>query len=541
MSIYYLRRLLRGSDTRRAAIIEADLVRAALGSQPSPSPWDEAADGICVGNLRDGHPLLMPASALEQHSLSLGPTGGGKTANDSRLAVECCTPESAGMVVWGNSKPDVIAYFRAGLAHKLMGRSAPEVDGMLGRIAVLAPASSENLVPLQLLALPRGADPELLAFDAASSFANLADSAIGVRQEDDVNDVCALLTESGLPITVAARLLRSPELIVALGNRSPTPERFLAFALRVRRSANSDRLGGLISRFNRITRLRSMRRMLGGAKECVDFSKLMGGRQFILVDLSAPAHGCEEAIRFVGHFLWKRLVRATLCRPIRSPHLPVWVDEFQELLGTGPDVAADLERCLRLVRARGLSFHLATQTLSGLERHSSSLPEILRVNVGLRFAFRGADLWDSALPVTGTKRRGCLPWESPHGSVFLSRGEELSALRAQLETLPNRHCFVHDARSGRPAVLATTADAKLTMPAGCPEGMLELLERGTQAVPVADLEDGLAAVERRLVQLAGDADVPDVEDSPPPVLGEVLASPSPSAPKRRGKRPMDMG
>lgn len=541
MSLLLLRRLLHGSDVRRAAEAEAQVLRQALACPLPSSPWEDDTDALCLGTLMDGQALMMPRSTLGQHSLALGPTGGGKTAGDSRLAVESCVAASAGSVVWGNSKPDLLHYFRAGLAHTLVGKTRAELAGVLSRIVVLAPASAEHLVPLQLLSMPAGADPEMLAFDVASSFANLADSAIGVRQEDDVNDVCALLVESELPITAAARLLRSPDLIVALAQRSRTPERFLAFGLRVRRAANSDRLGGLISRFNRITRLHSMRLMLGGARECVDFTRLMADRKIVLVDLSAPAHGCEEALRFVGHFLWKRLVRAALCRPIGSEHLPIWVDEFQELLATGADVGQDLERCLRLVRARGLSFHLATQTLCGLERHSSSLPEVLRVNIGLRFAYRGADLWDSAMPVTETKRRSRLPWETQRGSIFLSRAEEITALRAQLETLPNRHCYVHDARTGRPAVLIRTADANLSMPPNCPIHIVEGLERGTLALPVSELEAGLAEVERRLAGLAGDTRVSESDDVGPGVLPGI-ATPAPAEPPRhRGTRPLEMG
>jgi hypothetical protein len=542
MSLYWLRRLCHGSDTPRAASLEARVFAEALNSAQTPYPWDQESASICLGTLMDGKPLMMPASAQNQNAFSIGTTGGGKTANDARLAVETCDAEGAGAMAWGNSKPDLIQYFRAGLAHKLLRMKSSEAAAILKRVVVLAPGSAHHLVPLQLLALPPGADPELLAFDVASSFANLSESAIGVRQEEDVDDVFALCIEFNLPITVAKRLLRSPELIVRLARRSRNPERFLAFALRVRRAANSDRQGGLIARFSRITRLRFMRLMLGGARSCIDFAVLMACLMIILVDLSAPDHGCEEALRFVGHFLWKRFVRAGLSRPIGSPHFPVFIDEFQELLAAGPDVGPDLERCLRLVRARGISLHLATQSLAGLQKYSSSLPEILRVNTGLHFVYRGGDLWDSALPVTGKKRRNRLPWEAePRGNIFLSRAEEIATLRAQLETLPNRHCYVHDARTGRPAICMRTADANLAMPDDCPAHIIEGLERGMLVLPVSELEAGLEAVERRLAELADDTRVSAADDDGPVVLPELTA-PRPAEPaRRRGSRPLEMG
>jgi hypothetical protein len=177
-----------------------------------------------------------------------------------------------------------------------------------------------------------------------------------------------------------------------------------------------------------------------------------------------------------------------------------------------------------------------------LQKYSSSLPEILRVNTGLHFVFRGGDLWDSALPVTGKKRRSRLPWETePRGNIFLSRAEEIAALRAQLETLPNRHCFVHDARTGRPAICMRTADADLAMPDDCPAHIVDGLERGTLVLPVSDLEAGLEDVERRLAELADDTRLSEADDDGPVVLPELVTRKQTEPARLRGRRPVEMG
>jgi hypothetical protein len=547
-ALLFLRSLLHGPDSRNAAHEERRSITRSLERSRTPIalPWDVTPGErtIEIGTLPDGRVVELPLSALRSHALSLGPTGGGKSAADSHRAVQALTAGTTSAVLWANSKPDLVAYTRAGLAHHLTGLHPKEARTWLDRIVVLAPTSEKYFVPLQLLWLPEGADPELLALDVVSSFGSLTDAAVGVCQEDLLADAVALLVELRLPITMAAQVLRNPATTVCLARHTQNPERFLAFAEKTRVQAKSDRFSGLVSRLNRITRLRHLRLMLGGADRCVDWGGLLGSNKIIFVDLSVPAHGLEAAASFLGRFLWSRFARAALSRRIGSACLPVFIDEFQELLGVGPGVGTDLERLLRLARARGIFLHLATQTLTGLQKFSGSLPDVLNTNVGLTVAFRGADPPEAALPITGSVPRSPgLPWEERRGTFFLSKAEEITQVRNRLAMLPNRHCLVRDASTGKPAFFMRTADAKLEPPADCSAEILDGLEGGTLSLSESDLERGVEGYERRLTELTGGSALPGVSDGD---LGEVstkvdspgegLAAPPSVVPLRRKRQ-----
>jgi hypothetical protein len=305
---------------------------------------------------------------------------------------------------------------------------------------------------------------------------------------------------------------------------------------RLRREYRSDAVLGLVARANAHYRHEPVRLAVGGAEGVTIHAPDLFKRVIVLIDLTAE-YGAEDVIRFIGSTLWSRLVRASLSRPVGSPSCFVLADEFQQLLQSEQDAALALENVLRLCAARGVWWWLATQTLAGLERYGSSLSKVIAVNTTFKAIFRTSDTIDGLLPVTGRRQRpwATAPWQK-QAEYYLTRAEERSFLAEQLSSLGPRLCYLQHARSGRAGTLIRTADATVAMPENCPDFIRVGLERGTLAVPVEKLRQGLKAAEGRFQELVADPILAESARNEPVAIDVSLPKEEPPR-----ARPMEMG
>jgi len=538
-AVAFARRVLHGSDVRRAIAMQRDLIEdeKMLAAAGGLLPWDLSHDrGFLIGTTADGRKLEIDLASLLAHVLFLGPTRVGKTALMALFVEGLFAFGITSIIVIGVGKDDSIQYVRAVLARLLMTLPRGEVEKLLNRIVVIAPSSRSHLVPFDLTAPEPGRSAELQASDLTRSQFVTQTHPIGPKQEDIAYLTFRLLIETRLPATFFDRPLRDPAVAAALAMHTPNPDLYRGYLDRIRREHRSDAVLGLVARANAHYRHEPTRLMVGGAEGVMVQAPDLFNNRIVFVDLT-PEYGAEDVIRFIGSALWNRLVRASLSRPVGSANCFVLADEFQQLLQSEQDAALALENVLRLCAARGTWWWLATQTLAGLERYGSSLSKVIAVNTVLKIIFRSTDTIEGLLPVTGRRPRpwATPPWQKP-GDYYLSRSEERAYLTEQLASLPSRWCYLQHAKSGRPGTLIRTVDASLAIPGNCPDFIREGLERGTLSVPVAVLRRGLEAAERRFQELVGEQG--NVE--PVPDAGTVVnissLKPSPAR-----TRPMEMG
>lgn len=533
------RQLLRGSDVRRAIVLQHDLLKRERHRAESGNylPWDRAQGmpTFAIGATENGSVVEIEPSLLLAHMLFLGPTRVGKTAFTAILIEALVAFGMTSIIVIGAGKNDSVEYTRATLAKHLMSLPRKEAEAILSRVVVIAP-SAGVLVPFDLTSPEPNRSAELQASDLTRSQFVTHMHPIGPKQEDLAYWTFRLLIDLRLPACFFDRPLRDPAVAQRLVARTPNPDLYRGYLERLKREYRGDAVMGLVSRACALYRHEPTKLIVGGAEGATVHAPDLFRNLIVLIDLTAD-YGAEDAIRFIGSTLWNRLVRASLARPVGSPPCFVLADEFQQLLQAEQDAALALENILRLCAARGVWWWLATQTLAGLERYGSSLSKVIAVNTALKGIFRTSDSIDGLLPVTGHRRRpwAAAPWQKP-GDYYLTRAEERAYLAEQLASLPPRHCYLQHASSGRAGTLIRTADATVAMPAGCPDFIRAGLERGTVAVPVEQLRRGLACAERRFQELVDE-----------PVAAEAARSEiatfevSPPAAEAPRVRPMEMG
>lgn len=467
------------------------------------------------------------------HTVVLGGSGTGKTMLALALARErlrrfARDPDSEGFYAHDH-KAEFVP-----LLCEVIGELADELPKaearrLLDRLVVINPFSTEALVPFQILKPEPGVAPELQAFEATTLVNRLGGAACGVNQDDFLYKGLLACVTLDISMPEFARLLDRPAEFCALAAQCPSAEARSYFAEGVRVTAAA--LQGVRARIDRLLRLPATRQMLG-AKDALPLRKLMS-THVVLVNDGAPPLGCEDIGAFWRGLLALKFTRAIFERAPEEAARPVaaFVDEWQEGLAAGGDIADHYERVLSMARSRGVFLTLLSQSLAGAARVSASLPKIVATNTNTQILFR-ASIEDARamahmLPVTGRAPRPAgLPWEGRARSPYLTQQEELQARIEEAASLPDRMFYLWNRRRPYRAVLARSVDVTIRRPAMRTADLAWRLRNGALAVPV----DELRATEPQPPEGTFRVASPDEADPP-----AVAAWPS-RRPRRGGPR-----
>ena len=499
-------RSLTGRDDRRAAYQAETQAIAGVLERPTVDPRFRAEmaqlrrepETVALGSAhRDASvPVGVPLRELAGagHALVLGGTGAGKTRVVAGVIQQLLRRLAHGASSPGlwvvDHKSELVGLVREILAGIAAELPAPSGERLLNKLVVFNPFS-QWLVPMQILSPEPGVAPQVQAFEVTSLVDRLGGAELGVRQDSFLFHLILLGITKRLSLPQVASLLTNPTELAAMAATSPDPEVQAYFRGTNRLSQSS--MEGVAARLHRLLRLPSTRLMLG-ARDTVSFRRLLAEGRIVLVDVGSPPLGCEDLGRFWAGLATLKLVRAIFERTHAEAARPVsiFVDEWQEGLLSGGEIAENYERVLSMARSRGVSFCLISQSLAGAAKVSSSLPKVVATNTNLQLLFRASEEDARAmahlLPVTGRRpREAVLPWEERRGSPFLSRSEEITYLQEEVVRLPSRVFYLWNRTRPYQAELVRA----LHVAPGRPprdHGLERRLLAGTLARSVAELE-----------------------------------------------------
>lgn len=529
--ITMLRSALHGSDVERAKEQEAAVVsrERRRGSalieriEDALSSGDDSRPAIGTSTAT-GRPIRLSRERLLGHWSLVGPSGAGK----SFLLVKILEAFFAAGVQRGillDPKSETVE-----LTLRLIltvARLLPddEAERLLDSVVYLNLFSLEALPLLQVLSTSDANDAELLAFEVARLVTHELTVDVGVRQEIILAAAIRALILAQLPLTCLPSVFREPELLDSLADSGVAPEELRHIARRLREESR-ERMLGIQCRVESLLRLKATRLAMGGATTALDMGKLLD-RHIACVDLAAPA-GSDDISRVLRGILWSRLTKIIRARPNGGTPCFVAVDEAPTFLAAGGvQTASELEDGLRLARARRSYWLLCSQDMVSIGKISPTLPSVLKINAHWHALFRSRDDWSPSLPVTGTRPRPRTPvWESSRPG-YLDRGAEREVLREEFARLPDREMLLIDSRSGQPGLFVRTANVELTATDAEVQALRARASRNSFVRPVADLEQGLRAVDERLAALR--ARIPKT------------AAAAAGTGARRGTRPVELG
>ena len=534
-SASFLRALLHGSDRLRAieteaGLLEAERKRASYLDTQLAGQFQSNKDGtVTLGQAVDGGwSVNIPRERLAGHAGIWGPSGCGKSY---LLALILRHLLGAGIrrFVVADPKAETVELAKRVIVDFARTLPTSEADELFSRVVCLDLFASSTLPRLQVLAPEEGLDPELHAFTIANLTTNELDNGgLGIRQEGILHKVIEALIRAELPLTVLPIALDTPELLDAIAEKYRPPEFFRAVAARLRKGSH-DRVLGLVSRAERLLRLKSVRLALGGSRDRIDFAKLIDDH-ITLINL-APPQGSTDVGRFLAGLIWVQLNHAIRRRPNGSAPAYVCVDEWPTFLAAGGANLADtFEDLLRLARSKGVFLTVLSQDLASVAKVSRSIVDVVRNNLHMHAIFRAQDSssWDFALPVTGTRPRPRgAPWEEQRFG-YLERGAELTLLREQIGRLPDRECYFVDRRTGLPGLLIRTADLILNASSADVRALESRAAKSDAVSSIAELEAGEREVQRRIEGLLSSTSGGRDQENKPQSF-------------RRGRRPLDVG
>jgi hypothetical protein len=490
---------------------EQVVLRAAAAPESPPALREEMRRHAVEDSCLLGHACSDPKREIRLgrgeiadggHALVLGASGAGKTRAvgavvRSVLGWNAACPSAIGFWLQDH-KSDVVALTRCLIADMLDDLPRAAANGFIDRLVVFNPFSADALVPFNVLAPEPGVAPEAQAFEVSTVVDRMGGATVGVKQDDCIFHGCLLgIVHEPEPLTLVdvARLLEDPDALAATASHSPSPAVRTYFAGKLRIPPAS--LEGVRTRLRRLLRLPATRLMLG-SKRRLSFRDLLEER-IVLVDLGSPPLGCEDIGRFWAGLVTLKLTRAVFERNPEEENRPVaiFVDEWQEGLAAGGDVAEQYERVLSLARSRSCSFWAISQSLAGAAKVSASLPKIVSTNMNLQLLFRAspedAHAMRHMLPVTGRRaRERNAPWEETPRSPYLSKGEELEQLTVEATRLPDRTFYLWNRRGSRPATLVRAAEVSPRAASFRSARLAWRLRHGALAVPCGELAETAA-------------------------------------------------
>ncbi len=505
-----LRRLVLSDDRSRA--FEAERRSMEQATRRSPVDHRFSAEMRNLAKRPEGSVLIGTSSADPSievriawpdivgagHALVLGGSGSGKTRAVGAIVREILRRTANGRppcnVVILDHKSEFVDLSRKLLSEILRALPSDAANRVLDDLVVMNPFSATALVPMQILKPEAGVIPEIQAFEITSLVDRLGGADLGVRQDSFLFHAVLLGITRALSLPELAGLLSDPAALAsaaATSSSAEVREFFGARAGATRLAATS--LEGVRARLHRLLRLPSTRLMLG-ARDSISFRSLLD-RKIVFVDVGSPPLGCEDLGRFWSGLVMLKLTRAIFERRPEDAACPVavFVDEWQEGLGAGGDMAEHYERVLSMARSRSVSFWLISQSLAGAAKVSASLPKMVATNTNLQLLFRAspedARAMAHLLPVTGRRTRPpSAPWLHEKKSPFLTPQEELISLTNGVTSLPDRTFYLWNRKRPYRAELVRAVEVAPPESRTRDDGLERSLRDGALAVPIATLE-----------------------------------------------------
>jgi hypothetical protein len=443
--------------------------------------------------------LLDPWSLLGAgHGMVLGRTATGKTRLVAGIIRELLRlfffGPSAVRIFVQDFKGDLFELVLELISCLVDQLPSQHANMLIDALVVIDPFSSDALIPLNVLARdPDSAvPPEVQSYEVTSMFGRMTHAPTGVSQDQLLSYLVLMgVCDGHLALPDLAPLVTDAQARAAVAARSPNAEvrRFFAEG----RPLPASSAAGLQARFSKLLRLPASRLMLG-ARGCIDFRALLRDK-IVLANLGSPPLGCEDIARWWGGLITLKTTRAIFERSPEEAQRRVLlaVDEWQEGLAAGDEVAENYERVLAMARSKGVALMLMSQSLIGAAKISSSLPKIVATNTSHQFLFSAsaedAKAMSHMLPVTGRlPREPAQPWEERPNSPYLTAHEELGKLVDGVTHLPDRHCYFWQRRAPYKAQLVRALDIDVEVPAFLPAETARKLRVGNAAIPIAELE-----------------------------------------------------
>ena len=466
--------------------------------------------------------FLQPSELLGGgHGLVLGRTATGKTRLVAGIIRELLRLAFLGKgvrLLVLDYKGDLFELVRDLLASLVDLLPAQQANMLIDALVVIDPFSTEALVPLNVLAREPGSQvaAEVQAYEVASMFERMTRAATGVVQDQLLFNLLVMgVCDGHLALPDLAPLIMDPVARATIAARSPNADvrRFFVEGRPVPVSSAA----GLQARFSRLLRLPATRLMLG-ARGCVDFRQLLRDK-IVLANLGNPPLGCEDIARWWGGLIMLKSTRAIFERGAEEAGRPVLfaVDEWQEGLNAGDEIAENYERVLAMARSKGVALMLMSQSLAGAAKISSSLPKIVATNTSHQFLFSAsaedAKAMAHILPLSGCyPREPARPWEDRPKSPYLAAPDELAKLVDGVTHLPDRTFYYWQRRAPYKAQLVRATDVDVRAPAFMPAEAARRIRVGNAAVPIGELE-------RSSPPSPTPTATADVDDDPAAILG----------------------
>lgn len=379
----------------------------------------------------------------------------------------------------------------AALAARLGGRAVEQLGRRLHTFRFF---DAEFLPSWPLLFRIPGVAIESQA-DAVAEVLNdlVSDATIGPRQRATLAAVIALAIEFDVPLAALPWLLSAPPLVAELANRSTLLSVRLQLS-RFEREAQGS-IDGLIARLSTILRVPSLRAAVSGPTP-FDFSRCFEPGSVTVFDFGRAELGARSAVRAMGSLAISALANAAFDprRTVRGTTL-IAVDEPQ-MLSTSVTLN-QFERLITLGRSFGAGGLMLVH--QGATQLPQDLQTILSTNVVLRIIGRSSARDAAAstewLPRTGRIRRPRAVARRGSTSPFLAENEEERFWISEIGKLAERHFLVSDRRVDFAPRVIRARDYDPPAWTAIPRGIAELVRRGSQGIPRAELEEHVRAIE----------------------------------------------
>lgn len=460
---------------------------------------DRLGDGsVHVGTTDTGAPYAISLRDLTTlPSWATAATGAGKSRlvggllEDVVVAALRGEPVSVVLIDGKGESADQLLRSVAALAARLG-------DGVLrqlrGRLHVFRFFDAEFLPSWPLLVRIPGVAIESQA-DAVAEVLNdlVSDATIGPRQRATLAAVIALAIEFDVPLAALPWLLSAPPLVAQLADRSTLLSVRLQLS-RFEREAQGS-IDGLIARLSTILRVPSLRAAVSGPTP-FDFGRCFEPGSITVFDFGRAELGARSAVRAMGSLAISALANAAFDprRTVRGTTL-IAVDEPQMLMTSV--TLAQFERLITLGRSFGAGGLMLIH--QGATQLPQDLQSVLNTNVVLRVVGRSSARDAAAssewLPQTGGVRRPRAANRRAGASPFLSEGEEERFRIAEIGRLAERHFLVSDRRVDFTPRVIRARDYDPPVWTAIPRSIAELVRRGSQGIPRAELEEHVRAIE----------------------------------------------
>jgi len=357
-------------------------------------------DGSAIVLGRDEHnePLRIPLKARMEHMHVIGTTGGGKTKLlEHMIWQDIVDGRGVAVIDPHGGHPDSL--YRA-----LLSRLDQDGYTKTRTIHLIDPNAGTHTTGLEPLGLPT---PDYDATVVAEAMQEALERLWG---EEDQNTkptlqrvlaaILTALTELGLTLA-EARLLFDPSdrhgirawAIANLKNQEAREELEWLHEIAAEPRGRQDfrmEVTGPRNRLSKLTRVESIRTMLGQQERTLDFRAALDEGHIILANLSPGSRASDKAVQLLGRLLTRMLFFHAVRREHPERPFVFVLDECHLYL------SGDVSRLLAEIRKYGVAVVLSHQTLAQTELAGLDIVDALKSTTNIKAVFRTKDPQESA-------------------------------------------------------------------------------------------------------------------------------------------------